>query len=431
MSPGDGSQPKASLVHRKKVSMTTTTQKTIAQPEPDLTAIDLIGRATALRERLLSEQDATDDRGSYSSETHEAFRKAGFYRTLLPRRFGGYEFDVPTFLRMIIEISRGCPGTGWNLCLAAGHGLQIGGLFGEEAQLAALSPNGEFAAPMRALPMGTATRESDGWRIDGTWDYCSGSPHSTHAILAVRLVDDGKPAGLGLALVPRSGWTLRDDWRERSFGMRGSGSNSISIEGVVIPDYFVVVGNLLAYDSGLDVPGYRLHGNPMYAGNPIGYLQLEITSVLVGCAYAALDEYERILRAKKTPGPKGVARVHVPTFQRYWGLAAGKINAAEDVLLRCSERFMQLCHDAVDGGYQAEDLMRLNASTHHAVNLLWEAVELLFRTSGTSEGGTNGSRMQRYYRDFSTARTNIGLQFETYAEIYGQQHLGVEVTPLV
>lgn len=408
-----------------------THQTDIAQPEPQLRAEDLIGRAAALRERLLAEQEETEERGSYSPETHEAFRQAGFYRTLLPRRFGGYEFDVPTFLRMIIEIARGCPGTGWNLCLAAGHGLQIGGLFGEEAQIAALSPDGEFAAPMRAVPMGTATRESDGsWRIDGTWDYCSGSPYSTHAIVAVRLVDDGKPAGLGLALVPRSGWTLLDDWRERSFGMRGSGSNSITIDGAVVPDYFVVVGNLLSYDNELDVPGYRLHGNPMYAGNPIGYLQLEITSVLVGTAYAALDEYERILRTKKTPGPKGVFKVEVPTFQRYWGLAAGKINAAEDVLLRCSERFMQLCQEAVDGGYQIEDLMRLNASTHHAVNLLWDAVELLFRTSGTSEGGRNGSRMQRYYRDFSTARTNIGLQFETYAGVYGQQHLGVEVDQL-
>ena len=412
--------------------MTVLTSQSIRQPEPGLTADDLIARAAALRERLRDDQEATEERGAYSPEMHEEFRKAGFYRTLLPRRFGGYEFDVPTFVRMVIEIARGCPGSGWCLCLAAGHGLQIGGLFGEEAQIAALAPDGEFAAPMRGLPMGTATRESgDQWRIDGTWDYCSGSPYSTHAIVAVRLMEGSKPAGLGLALVPRSGWTLNDDWRQRSFGMRGSGSNSITIEGAVVPASFVVTGNLLASDSGLDIPGYRLHGNPMYAGHPIGYLQLEITSVLVGCAYAALDEYERILRTKKTPGPNGVARVEVPTFQRYWGLAAGKINAAEDVLLRCSDVFMELCRETVEGeGHQEERLMRINASTHHAVNLLWEAVELMFRTSGTSEGGTNGSRMQRYYRDFSTARTNIGMQFETYAGIYGQQHLGVEVDAL-
>ena len=225
--------------------MTVITGETIRQPEPGLTDDDLVARATALRERLRDEQDATDARGTYSPEMHEEFRRAGFYRTLLPQRFGGYEFDVPTFVRMVIEIARGCPGTGWCLCLAAGHGLQIGGLFGEEAQIAALSPDGEFAAPMRGVPMGTATRARDGgWTIDGTWDYCSGSPYSTHAIVAVRLIDDGKAAGLGLALVPRAGWTLMDDWRERSFGMLGSGSNSISVTGTVVPEYFVVTGNL-------------------------------------------------------------------------------------------------------------------------------------------------------------------------------------------
>lgn len=90
---------------------------------------------------------------------------------------------------------------------------------------------------------------------------------------------------------------------------------------------------------------------------------------------------------------------------------------------------MELCGEAVvdDTGFPAERLMRINASTHHAVNLAWEAVELLFRTSGTSEGGRNGSRMQRYYRDMSTARTNIGLQWETFAGDLAKEHFDVRV----
>jgi 3-hydroxy-9,10-secoandrosta-1,3,5(10)-triene-9,17-dione monooxygenase len=404
----------------------------IGQPEPELQSEQLVSRAAAMRDHLREEQSATEDRGTFSPETHEMFRSAGFYRTLLPRRFGGYEFDVTTFLRMVIEIARGCPGSGWCLCLAAGHGLQIGGLFNEKAQVEALAPDGEFAAPMRGIPMGTATRVSDGWEIAGAWDYCSGSPYSTHAIVAVRLVEDDISVGEGLALVPRKGWILMDDWRHRAFGLRGSGSNSISVEGAVVPDHFVVRGSLLQFDGGLKTPGYELHGNAMYAGHPMGYLQLEITSVLIGCAYAALDEYERILRSKMLPGPKPVARFNGPEFQRHWGLAAGKIGAAEDILLAMSDYYMKLCQEAVDNdrGFDAERLMSINASTHHAVNLAWEAVELLFRTSGTSEGGTNGSRMQRYYRDFSTARTNAGLQHEAFAQRYAQVHFGLEPSAL-
>lgn len=399
----------------------------IQQPEPALRPEELISRAVGMRDHLRSEQAATEDRGAFSPETHEMFRSAGFYRTLLPRRFGGYEFDVTAFVRMVIEVARGCPSTGWCLCLAAGHGLQIGGLFNENAQVQALTPDGEFTAPMRAVPMGTATRiPGQGWEIEGTWDYCSGSPYATHAIVGVHLMEDGGQTGEGLALVPRKGWILMDDWRHRAFGMRGSGSNSISVVGSVVPDDFVVRGSLLRPDARLSTPGYELHKNPMYAGDPLGYLQLEITSVLVGCAYAALDEYERIIRAKTTPGPDPVPRYATPDYQRHWGVAAGKIQAAHDVLVRMSDFYLQLCRDEVEGGSSdRERLMSVNASTHHAVNLAWEAVELLFRTSGTSEGGTNGTRMQRYYRDFSTARTNLGLQYETFAARYAREHFGI------
>ncbi|MGD9958375.1 acyl-CoA dehydrogenase family protein [Nocardioides sp.] len=413
--------------------MTELARVTIPQPEPDLQPAELIARARAMREHLREEGQATEDRGTYSPETHQMFRDAGFYRTLLPRRFGGYEFDVTTFLQVVIEIARGCPGTGWCLCLAAGHGVHIGGFFNEKAQSDALSPDGEFAAPLRGIPMGTATKVAEGWQIDGMWDYCSGSPYSTHAIVAVRLIEDGAPTGEGLALVPRKGWILMDDWRHRAFGMRGSGSNSITMDATVIPDECLVRGSLLKFDGELKSPGYELHGNPMYAGHPLGYLQLEITSILVGCAYAALDEYERIITTKKTPGPHGVARVNSPDMQRYWGLAAGKIRASEEVLLAMGRFYTKLCIEAAEDekGFDTEQITSINASTHHAVNLAWEAVELLFRTSGTSEGGTNGSRMQRYYRDFSTARTNIGLQYESYAPRFAQAHFGLDVAALV
>ncbi|MFE0678540.1 acyl-CoA dehydrogenase family protein [Streptomyces sp. NPDC058867] len=415
--------------------MSESTYATIDQPDSALRPEDLVARARSLREHLRQEQDATDERGTYSPETHELFRSAGFYRTLLPRRFGGYEFDIPTFLRVMVEVARGCPGSGWNLCLASGHAIQLAGIFEESAQERAAA-DGNFAAPFRPMLTGTATRvEGQGWRIEGKWEYCSGSPYSTHAMVGVRLMDNGTQAGEGLALLPRDGWILLDDWRERAFGMRGSGSNSITTAdgGTVIPDDFLLQGRLREFKGGRDTAGYRVHGNPMYAGKPDGYLQLEIVSVIVGCAYAALDEYERIIRTKKSVGSQPVPRFHTQQYQRYWGLAAGKIRAAEDILMHMAEHYMRLCQEAVDDTTpqdvkdDAERVMVIAVATHHAVELAWEAVELMFRTSGTSEGGRNGTRMQRYYRDMSTARTNAGLQYETFAHMFAQLHFGLPV----
>jgi hypothetical protein len=62
-----------------------------------------------------------DERGSYSQELHQAFLDAGLYRTVQPRMFGGYEFDIPTFYRAMLEISHGHPSAGWCLALCASH----------------------------------------------------------------------------------------------------------------------------------------------------------------------------------------------------------------------------------------------------------------------------------------------------------------------
>src|SRR3954467_7806105 len=98
-------------------------------PEPDLTPQEMIDRAIALRPRLVEQQAETEERTYYSQEMHEEFLRAGFYRIYVPRRYGGYEFDMSTYMRVMLEMSRGCPSTGWCLALASAHALQIGSWF--------------------------------------------------------------------------------------------------------------------------------------------------------------------------------------------------------------------------------------------------------------------------------------------------------------
>src|SRR2546423_12998706 len=85
----------------------------VSPPEPDLTAQEIIARAAALRPMLRDQQDESERRGGYSEEIHREFLKAGFYRMVQPRRFGGYEFDLPTFWRALGNLSEGDPRSGW------------------------------------------------------------------------------------------------------------------------------------------------------------------------------------------------------------------------------------------------------------------------------------------------------------------------------
>ena len=69
---------------------------TLEVPEPELTPREIVARAAALRPELLERQEETEAPPSTRRRTHRDFPDAGFYRILQPRRYGGYEFDVPT-----------------------------------------------------------------------------------------------------------------------------------------------------------------------------------------------------------------------------------------------------------------------------------------------------------------------------------------------
>lgn len=398
------------------------TAKKMAPPEPGLTAEELIARAVALRGALREGQTAADERGTYSPEMHKAFEKAGFYRTLQPKLYGGYEFDVPTFSRLIMEVARGCPGSAWCLALGSGHALNVGSLFGERAQAEVFGGNGHFVAAARAVPSGTATRADGGWRLDGVWDYCSGVPYSTHVMVGVRITEEGAPMQVGVALVPRDQWTMLDNWGG-FIGMRASGSNSVEMQGAWIPDHYLVREDFFNPNLSQGTEGARLHGNPMYAGGTLGFFQTEISSIMVGVGYAALDEYESIVTVRKAFGPNAVLQSQTPDYQRFYGIALGKVEAARHAVLGAAQEYMDIARLAVEGKrtYLRSDDLRLQAGMQQAAELSFDAVDMLFRAAATSASAKNGTRMNRYFRDISMARTNPGLQFELKAADLAKQ----------
>jgi len=50
--------------------------------------------------------------------------------------------------------------------------------------------------------------------VKGRWDYCSGAPYATHALLAVKLMVDGAWT-VGCAIVPRAQWVMQDEARTK------------------------------------------------------------------------------------------------------------------------------------------------------------------------------------------------------------------------
>jgi 3-hydroxy-9,10-secoandrosta-1,3,5(10)-triene-9,17-dione monooxygenase len=293
-------------------------------PEPDLTPETVVGRARALIPAIRDQADEAERLGHHTGELDRQFVAAGFYRMLQPRRFGGYEFGLPTFWRAMLAVSAGDPGTGWGLTLGAHHALVVGAWFSEDGQRDIFGPSGEFRCPHRPPPMGTAEPADGGYLVSGTWDYCSGIAHATHFMgnALVAGSEGGRGGGRGIAVViPVEQVTVLDDWGDGvTLGMNSSGSNSVRADGVFVPAHRTAPGDWTHGTT--PAPGAELHRNPMYCGRIYGVYHAGLVIPVIGAARAALEEYEQIIRTRPTIFPPQVPRYTHPDYQRSYGAGA-------------------------------------------------------------------------------------------------------------
>jgi len=147
----------------------------------------LIAEATEIAKQLRNEQDDSDARGYYSDAIHRRLLDGGFYRILQPRMFGGFGTDCETYIRVIMELSRGHPSSGWCYALASSHALILGSHFSEEAQRELFGPDGDFRAAYAAGPAGMTTfeRGDGGYTVSGLWPFASGIPVSNYFLVAL------------------------------------------------------------------------------------------------------------------------------------------------------------------------------------------------------------------------------------------------------
>ena len=389
-------------------------------PEPGLIPDEMIARAVALQPALVADQRATEQRTYYGPEMHDAFVKAGFYHLYVPRRYGGYEFDVPTYARVVKEIARGCVSTAWCLGLAMNHALQVASWWPGEAQ-DAIFAGGDFRSGSVAAPVGTITRTDGGWQIDGQIAFASGTPHATYymgqAILAG--TEQNEAPTMMMFVAPRNEWTMLVDWGDM-LGLKGSGSHSIRFDATQIPAAWALEGNMGDVDVAGGTPGSRLHANPMYSGRGMTIFTLTLAAITVGAAYNALDEYERLMRSKTTARPPITLRINDRDYQRWYGRAVTRIRLAEAALHDSAVQHMELCRRNVEDAvpFTYGDDITLAGVLREVIVLCWEIVDDdLWQTVGASVA-RDGERMERIFRDMAVAIAHRNPQLRDY--YYGE-----------
>ncbi|HVW19427.1 MAG TPA: acyl-CoA dehydrogenase family protein [Solirubrobacteraceae bacterium] len=395
----------------------------IAPPEPGLTPGEMIARAAAMREELISRRDEVERLTHHPEDIERRFRDAGLYRLYVPRRYGGYEFDPLTFVKVVQELARGDASTAWCFSLAANHALFLGSWWDEQAQ-DEIFGDGEFRAAAVATPVGMATRRDGGWSLTGKVAYCSGIPYSTHYMgqcLTMEGVPEGGEPRQMLFVAARSEFEIVDDWGN-TFGLKGSGSNSIAFDGGLVPEGWALIDStMMDIDVTDGTPGLALHGNPMYASKSNGVFAFSLAAVLVGACQGALDDLEHILRTRKTFAPPIVERMHDDDDQQWFGAAIAKVGMYEAVTHRAAELHMEYCRRFAEQGrpFTYEDDQHIAMIAREALLGLWDVMANdIFRAAGSS-AAVDGSRMTHILRDVSmiAGHGNSRLRERYYREL--------------
>ena len=399
----------------------------IAPPEPGMTVAAMIDRAAAMRDELRARQGETEAQGRLSDTINQRFVDAGFYRAIQPRIFGGYEFGVPDFMRVMMEVSRGCPESGWVLSLTAGH-AHLFASFPAEAQIEVYGRDGEFRAPGVPPPSGRAVPVSGGYRVTGAWDYVSGCDIATHFIGGALLRDPGSEAPRGSIVIvfDRDDYAILDNWD--MVGMQGTGSKRVVIEDVFVPHTRAIGWTNARGELAIERPGRSLHANPMYFGRTVPFLVAESTAVVVGAAYGALDIYGDTVRAKKAHFPPFPYRYELAEIQHNYGRCQTLIDTACFAALRAGEQYMELTEAEAAGGppFDAEWERRLHMVQQQCIHLCHEAVDIMIRTAGTSSVRKD-AMLGRYWRNIATIRTHLAHQSDATAVNFGRFHFGLPV----
>jgi alkylation response protein AidB-like acyl-CoA dehydrogenase len=344
----------------------------------------------------------------------EAMRDTGLLRMTTPRTLGGLETDPVTRALVGEEIGRHDSAAAWTLENPLDWAFFCSRLPDEGAEeIYSSGPDvliaAQFGRPLQATPTG------GGYRISGRAPFVSNCYDADWISSTVTVeADDGDEAGPETRMVyfRRAECKIIDTWDV--MGMRGTGSNDVSVTDVFVPEHRTFPMNP-EFE-----PGSHYRG-PLYRLPVMGVAAAGIPTPMLGVARRALDEVTE-LAATKTPVTSTTLLKERGSTQSHLGRAEATLRSGRLLLLDAlSDSWRRCLAGEPHSLNQRADL--LLAMTHAMASSV-EAVDLACRIAGTTAFRATNP-LERCFRDVQTMRHHVFASEARYAT-FGQAYLGVE-----
>lgn len=385
-----------------------------AVDEPDAIRAEVVETAAGLVPLLEANAEDARQLGRPADEAIAALEDSGLLMLMAPKIRGGQQASLSTFISMGEELARGCGSTAWVASIYIGTLYMVAG-FSDEAQdevysvgapktLAAFNPAGE------AMPV------SGGYRLTGTWRFCTGQHHADWALLSSLIMRDGQPPTPAQFLVPRSECRSADDWHVS--GLSGTGSASLSTDGVFVPEHRVLPFSdpttVLSLSKALaDDPHFKMPFIPFFATGATG--------TPLGMARAALDLMKDRIQKRGITYTQYTRQADATITHFQMDSAVMKLDQARFHAERAAATVAMVAADPSDTVLR----VRCRADAAWTASLCREVVEIVQQASGASAIHRKDP-LSRIVSDIQALSVHSFILHSTNAELHGRVLCGLE-----
>ncbi len=345
----------------------------------------------------------------------QAIEDTGAYKFFVPKRYGGFEFSLESFMEIGMLLGEGCLSTGWVVTFCMEHNWLLG-LFNEQAQDEIFGQQPYIIAPGALAPKGTATPVDGGYQISGRWEWGTGVMHADWVMVgALTANGDPEKPELCMYLIPRDQVNVIDTWHVA--GMVGTGSNDIEVTDVVVPGH--LRQNIADMRDG-GSPGAALHGSATYRMPMMPVLGLTAAAPAVGAARKAVALFRERLSSRDVYGTQDKQSQRA-TAQARLANAQVAVENAETLLVHIARQVMEWGESGRRCEVEQRAHLRLQIATvvRHARDVVRDVVE----ASGAHAHFLD-SPLQRSLRDLHTLSCHTVFDMDVGAELYGRLLLG-------
>lgn len=357
---------------------------------------NLAGKAREIGPLLEQQATAMRARRDITEPSAQALSEAGLFRIYQPSRWGGHQASPLAFFDVQSTVAEFCVSCAWIQGVLAVQSLLLA-RFEEQAQADVWQDDRTAVVCSGIQPSGRIEPVDGGYRLTGRWSFSSGSSLCKWAIVgAMTRPSADRPPEFMLVLVPQADYRVEDVWHV--FGLQGTGSNDLIIEGAFVPAYrSIPAAPGIVNQIRTDVePLYRLPWLPLFG--------LATAGLAIGAAKTALREFLAVSR-QRVAGMSGQPAKENAQVLDVAGRLRMEIDATELFFRRNLGRMMDHAQDNV--AMDPEEALLQRAQQMSAVRQIASIIEEATMLMG-ARGVRTDNRVTQIWLDLAAARMHVG-----------------------